>query len=69
VEAARRGEMALLPPTFVTLTELAAYDSVAAVLAAERAVRPRLPETRVTDDGAYLILPPELDGHVPGPRP
>ncbi|GAB3958090.1 hypothetical protein GCM10029978_002250 [Actinoallomurus acanthiterrae] len=69
VEAARRGEMALLPPTFVTLTELAAYDTVAAVLAAERAVRPRLPETRVTDDGAYLILPPELDGHVPGARP
>ncbi|MEV0407503.1 NUDIX hydrolase [Actinoallomurus sp. NPDC050550] len=69
VEAARRGEMALLPPTFVTLTELAMYDSVAGVLAAERAVRPRLPETRVTDDGAYLILPPELDGHVPGARP
>ncbi|MCO6007140.1 NUDIX hydrolase [Actinoallomurus purpureus] len=69
VEAARRGEMALLPPTMVTLTELAAYDSVAAVLAAGRGVRPRLPETRVTGDGVYLILPPELDGHVPGARP
>lgn len=66
VEAARRGEMALLPPTMVTLTELAAYDSVAAVLGAERQVRPRLPETRVTGDGAYLILPPEFD--VPGVR-
>ncbi|GAA0346550.1 NUDIX hydrolase [Actinoallomurus spadix] len=68
VEAARRGEMALLPPTMVTLTELTAYDSVAAVLAAERAVRPWLPETRVTGDGAYLVLPPELDGHLPGGR-
>ncbi|MCO5970061.1 NUDIX hydrolase [Actinoallomurus soli] len=69
VDAARRGAMALLPPTMVTLTELAAYDSVAAVLAAERVVRPRLPEARVTGDGVYLFMPPELDGHVPGARP
>jgi 8-oxo-dGTP pyrophosphatase MutT (NUDIX family) len=69
VEAARRGAMALLPPTMVTLSELTAYDSVAAVLAVERDVRPRLPETRVTGDGVYLLLPSELDGHVPGVRP
>ena len=59
VAAARRGEMPMLPPTLVTLTELAAYDSVADVLAAGRSVRPRLPEARVTGDGVFLILPEE----------
>jgi 8-oxo-dGTP pyrophosphatase MutT (NUDIX family) len=57
VDAARRGDMLMLPPTLVTLTELAAYDSVKAVLAAVRSVRPRLPEARVTGDGVFLILP------------
>jgi 8-oxo-dGTP pyrophosphatase MutT (NUDIX family) len=56
VDAAHRGEMRLLPPTLVTLTELSAYDSVAAVLAAQREVRPRLPGTRITDGGVFLVL-------------
>jgi 8-oxo-dGTP pyrophosphatase MutT (NUDIX family) len=60
VAAARRGEMPMLPPTLVTLTELAAYDSVADVLAAVRSVRPRLPEARVTGDGVFLILPEDV---------
>jgi 8-oxo-dGTP pyrophosphatase MutT (NUDIX family) len=60
VAAARRGDMAMLPPTLVTLTELAAYDSVTDVLAAVRSVRPRLPETRVTGDGVFLILPKDM---------
>jgi len=60
VSAARRGEMPMLPPTLVTLTELAAYDSVADVLAAVRSVRPRLPEARVTGDGVFLILPEDV---------
>ncbi|MCW2865774.1 MAG: hydrolase [Actinoallomurus sp.] len=59
VDAARRGQMPMLPPTLVTLTELAAYDSVAAVLAARRDIRPRLPEARVVDGGVYLVLPEE----------
>jgi 8-oxo-dGTP pyrophosphatase MutT (NUDIX family) len=57
VDAARRGEMWMLPPTLVTLTELAAYDSVDAVLAARRSVRPLMPRTRVTDGRAFLVLP------------
>lgn len=69
VDAARRGEMPMLPPTLVTLTELAAYGSVAEVLAAAREIRPRMPETRLTDDGLYLILPEELNGADPGGRP
>jgi 8-oxo-dGTP pyrophosphatase MutT (NUDIX family) len=58
--AARRGDMPMLPPTLVTLTELAAYDSVADVLAAVRTVRPRLPEARVTGDGVFLFLPEDV---------
>jgi 8-oxo-dGTP pyrophosphatase MutT (NUDIX family) len=59
VEAAGRGDMLMLPPTRVTLTELAGYASVADVLAARRVIRPRLPEARVVDGGVYLVLPPE----------
>jgi 8-oxo-dGTP pyrophosphatase MutT (NUDIX family) len=56
-EAARRGDMPMLPPTLVTLTELAAYDSVAAVLAARRTIQPRVPSARVIDGGVYLVMP------------
>ena len=59
VEAARRGDMLMLPPTRVTLTELAGYGSVADVLAEQRVIRPRLPEARVVDGGVYLVLPSE----------
>jgi 8-oxo-dGTP pyrophosphatase MutT (NUDIX family) len=65
VAAARRGEMPMLPPTLVTLTELAEYTSVAAVLGASREIRPRLPETHLTDDGVFLVMPEDLDGAVP----
>jgi 8-oxo-dGTP pyrophosphatase MutT (NUDIX family) len=68
VARARRGELPMLPPTMVTLAELSAYDSVAAVLAASRAIRPRLPETRVTDGGAFLVLPEGLLETLPDGR-
>jgi 8-oxo-dGTP pyrophosphatase MutT (NUDIX family) len=60
VAAARRGDMPMLPPTLVTLTELAEYDSVADVLAARRPIRPRLPEARIDDDGVFLVLPEDV---------
>lgn len=56
-KAAERGDMPMLPPTWVTLTELAEFDSVAGVLAARRDIRPRLPEARVIDGDAFLVLP------------
>lgn len=59
-DAARRGDMPMLPPTRVTLTELAAYDSVADVLAARRDIRPRLPEARLVDGDAFLVLPEDV---------
>lgn len=58
--AFERGEIGLMPPTAFTLGELAAYDSVADVLAAgdARDVKPVLPKILVTDDDeAHLLLP------------
>jgi 8-oxo-dGTP pyrophosphatase MutT (NUDIX family) len=63
--AARRGEMAMLPPTLVTLLEVADHSSVEAVLAAPRAIEPRLPVARVADDGVFLVLPQELSLTTP----
>ncbi|MBC6456330.1 NUDIX hydrolase [Actinomadura sp. HBU206391] len=57
VEAARRGEMFMLPPTLATLTDLTAYEDVASVLAAEREIKPWLPEVRIIDDEPYLLYP------------
>jgi 8-oxo-dGTP pyrophosphatase MutT (NUDIX family) len=67
-EAVRRhraGELGMLPPTVVTLAELAAADSVAAVLAAAdaRRIRPRLPTVVLAADEARLLLP-HLDDHT-----
>ncbi|MGH3373494.1 MAG: NUDIX hydrolase [Actinoallomurus sp.] len=60
VAGARRGEMPMLPPTLVTLAELSGYGSVADVLAARRDIRPRLPEARVVDGEAFLVLPEDV---------
>ncbi|HEX6470936.1 MAG TPA: NUDIX hydrolase [Streptosporangiaceae bacterium] len=60
VARARAGELALLPPTLVTLLELTEYESVAAVLGAERDIAPRLPEAAIVDGEVYLVMPDEL---------
>ena len=56
LDAAQQGDLSLMPPTLATLNELAAYESVDAVLAAtqSRAVSPILPKVLVEDaaDGA-----------------
>ncbi|MCW2904877.1 MAG: hydrolase [Streptosporangiaceae bacterium] len=57
LEAARHGEMFLMPPTMITLTELAEYDSVGSVLAADRKIRPLLPELRLVEGEPYLFYP------------
>jgi hypothetical protein len=63
--AAHAGEMGMLPPTAFTLSELAAYDHVAAVLAAgtARDVQPVLPKLVVTDDEEALLLLPHEEGY------
>jgi 8-oxo-dGTP pyrophosphatase MutT (NUDIX family) len=57
---ARAGELALLPPTLVTLRQLTAYDSVAAVLAADRDISPHLPAAVIVGDEVYLLLADDM---------
>ena len=57
LEAARGGQITLLPPTAVTLGELAAYPDVAAILAARPTITPRLPRVVVEDGKIRLVLP------------
>lgn len=54
-----RGELGMLPPTVFTLSEIASYDTVDAVLtaAARRDVRPVLPKVVVTGDEVQFLLP------------
>src|SRR3954464_2275132 len=66
--AADGGEMGMLPPTAFTLSELATYDDVAAVLDAgtARDVKPVVPKIVVgDDDGARLLLPHDEDYPAP----
>jgi 8-oxo-dGTP pyrophosphatase MutT (NUDIX family) len=63
--AAESGEMGMLPPTAFTLSEVAAYDDVAAVLDAgtARDVRPVLPKLVLTDDDEAELLLPHDEGY------
>lgn len=57
LEAARAGQITLLPPTAVTLAELAAYQDVPAVLAQRRMITPLLPTVVVEAERAWLAMP------------
>ncbi len=57
LEAARAGQITLLPPTAVTLAELAAYGDVASILAQRRTITPLLPRVVVEDERAWLAMP------------
>lgn len=71
--AHRRGEMAMMLPTAVTLSELAEFGSVTQVLARPRTPRLRMPAVRVEGDAgegsgegsgegtAYLVLPDTVE--------
>jgi 8-oxo-dGTP pyrophosphatase MutT (NUDIX family) len=67
LEAHAAGTLAMLPPTVVTLAELAAYPSIAAVLEAgtARDVRPVLPKIVLGDDEEVRLLLPHDDGYPP----
>ncbi len=58
LESARTGEITLLPPTAVTLGELARYGSVTAVLAQHRTMTMRMPTVMLDEDRAWLAMPP-----------
>src|SRR6266550_237456 len=65
LEAAQAGQMTLLPPTAVTLGELAGHPDVPAILARRQVITPRLPKVIVEDGRVRLALPGS--GPQPGP--
>ena len=61
LEAARAGRITLLPPTAVTLAELAAHQDVASILAQRRTITPLLPRVIVEEERAWLAMPQAVD--------
>jgi 8-oxo-dGTP pyrophosphatase MutT (NUDIX family) len=61
LEAARRREIALMPPTAVTLGELRACGDVPAALAARRRITALIPQVHVTEGAAWLTVPAGLE--------
>ena len=61
LEAAARREIALFPPTAVTLGELRACGTVPAALAARRRMTALIPEVMLADGAAWLTVPDEVE--------
>lgn len=61
IEAAGRGEIALMPPTAVALAELRDCGHVAAVLAARRRITALIPEVTLAEGAAWLTVPGGLE--------
>ena len=57
LDAGRASEIELWMPTAMTLAELADHADVAAVLAAQREIAPRLPELYLEDGEVWLSVP------------
>jgi 8-oxo-dGTP pyrophosphatase MutT (NUDIX family) len=57
LQAAARGEIALFPPTAVTLGELRACGTVPAALAARRRMTALIPEVMMAEGAAWLTVP------------
>jgi 8-oxo-dGTP pyrophosphatase MutT (NUDIX family) len=71
VDRCLAGELGMLPPTLVTLAEIAEFDSVADVLAADRAAElyPKTPRAQLAMAGVRLLMPGDPDyetGGAPG---
>jgi len=62
VAQAERGELAMLPPTYLTCMEIGALGTVDAVIAAsgQRSVEMFMPEVVPLNDGYTLSIPPPL---------
>jgi 8-oxo-dGTP pyrophosphatase MutT (NUDIX family) len=61
LEAARAGEITLLPPTAVTLAKLAAYQDVGSVLGARRMITPLMPTVVVEEERTWLAMPQAVE--------
>ena len=57
LEAAQTGQITLLPPTAVTLGELAGHHGVAGILARRMVITPRLPRVIIEDGRPRLAMP------------
>lgn len=57
IERAKAGEINLMPPTYRTLSEMAGYDNVSAVLGSDRKVETFQPYVAEVDGEMRLILP------------
>ena len=60
LDAARKGEMSLLPPTATTLGEFAAATGVADIVGRERTVTPIQPVLASEDGQAWLDVPDDV---------
>ena len=67
LEAARAGQITLLPPTAVTLGELAGHRDVAGILARRQVITPRLPKV-IVEDGRVRLAMPQPGPGAPGGR-
>jgi 8-oxo-dGTP pyrophosphatase MutT (NUDIX family) len=67
--AAEAGDLALLPPTAVTLQELAAHPDVAATVGTRRQIVLRQPVITFTDGQAWLVIPDDGIPASPHVRP
>jgi 8-oxo-dGTP pyrophosphatase MutT (NUDIX family) len=61
LDAARRREIVLLPPTAVTLGELGACGRLSTALTARRRLTALIPEVYLDDGAVWLTVPPGLD--------
>jgi len=61
LDAARAGQITLLPPTAVTLAELAAHRDVGGILAARRTIIPLMPTVVVEDGEPWLAMPQAIE--------
>jgi 8-oxo-dGTP pyrophosphatase MutT (NUDIX family) len=61
LEAAEAGQLTMLPPTRITLGELAAHPGIPAVMAANQPITPRRPVVVLDGDQAWLSLPDGSD--------
>jgi 8-oxo-dGTP pyrophosphatase MutT (NUDIX family) len=61
LDAARRGEIVLLPPTAVTLGELGACERLSTALTARRRLTALIPEVYLDNGAVWLTVPPGLD--------
>ncbi len=57
IEAGRRDEIALWPPTAVSLAELAACGDLATALDGPRELVPRIPEVLIREGAVWLTVP------------